>query len=384
MGDLLGASSKPWVTFTPNWHKILLHENITITCNEESNKQTNGKYDWYKNNVTMNENERSILIKSIKMENAGEYECQTGDGEKSDRVQLQVSPSWVILQVPPSVYEGDAINLRCQPYSENYFKVQSVTFYKDGHVIKHSQKNPELHFDRVSLKDTGKYKCEITLFRYKAYTYSDDAFISVKELFPQVDVSISPMTEGDPMVMKCDTNLTPPRRSTSLQFAFLKDGKKIQEFSSYNIYEVLSVQLGDSGNYTCLLRTTPDSPWKTSNIVTIHIEVGRIPKIKNIHVIWTSVFLMLLIMSVILLLLYRRKLPCFTNNNQRPRTDTELSELQTFGCRETSNRTEKTGGFTGEDDVVYTHISFIRNQEVSSAATSYDVTYAAVRTTVNY
>ncbi|XP_069805630.1 Fc receptor-like protein 5 [Dendropsophus ebraccatus] len=249
--DLLAASSKPWVSFTPNWNKILVGEQINITCIEEPNRQTHDQYGWYKNDVKLRDNERHLMVQYVKEESDVKYECQIGDSEKSDPVHLQVIAGLIILQAPPVVYEGDTISLRCHSYAT----LPGVTFYgNDGKVIKHFPNNAQLRIDTVKPKDSGTYRCERRV-SYNSAPISDTTYITVRELLPQVNVTVNPQTEGDPMVVMCYTNLT-PRSHSRLQCAFFRDGRMIQEFRSSNKYVILSVYPEDSGNYTCQVQST--------------------------------------------------------------------------------------------------------------------------------
>uniref|UniRef100_A0A8C5QTX0 Ig-like domain-containing protein n=1 Tax=Leptobrachium leishanense TaxID=445787 RepID=A0A8C5QTX0_9ANUR len=81
----------------------------------------------------------------------------------------------------------------------------------------------------------------------------------VTELFPppRVSISVDPVVEGAEMRVTCAT--LPQRAKTSLEFAFNRNGRKVQEFSSSDTYSVQSAQEDDAGNYTCEAKTSSSS-----------------------------------------------------------------------------------------------------------------------------
>ncbi|CAI9580491.1 unnamed protein product, partial [Staurois parvus] len=105
------------------------------------------------------------------------------------------------------------------------------------------------------------------------HVFSDEFFLSVKELFspPEINVAPSRVIEGGEMTVTCDTRLDPLRGGTELHFAFYRDGRTVQEFNVSDTYRVLSAQLEDSGNYTCEVRTMDDHVRKMSD--ELHIQM---------------------------------------------------------------------------------------------------------------
>uniref|UniRef100_A0A8C5MVA9 Ig-like domain-containing protein n=1 Tax=Leptobrachium leishanense TaxID=445787 RepID=A0A8C5MVA9_9ANUR len=96
--------------------------------------------------------------------------------------------------------------------------------------------------------------------------YRDSSDISVIELFSDPEINVNPylVTEGADVTLTCDTRLAASREQTDLWFAFYKNGRKVQEFGKSNLHTINSVQLRDSGNYTCEVTTQSSSVRKTS------------------------------------------------------------------------------------------------------------------------
>ncbi|XP_075049557.1 Fc receptor-like protein 5 isoform X3 [Mixophyes fleayi] len=265
-----GAAVRPMVTFTPNWNKIFIGESITLTCDVGSTVQGDLIYYWYRDTYWINTvTKQSIKIPSAETSDSGNYQCETRTSGRSDSVRLDVRDGVVILQAPPRVYEGDDLIIRCH-YRPGH-TLRRTIFYKDNGVIRDWGPDPILHVGTVAAETAGSYKCTILLY----YEHTDEVSISIQELFtnPIIKLTPFPVTQGDNMTLTCDTSLSPLRQMTELQFAFYRDGRNVQEFSSSDKYGVLSAQLEDSGNYTCEVKTSNNSVQKKSRESHVQVQV---------------------------------------------------------------------------------------------------------------
>ncbi|XP_075048626.1 Fc receptor-like protein 5 isoform X2 [Mixophyes fleayi] len=275
-----GAADRPVVTFTPNWNKIFTGESITLTCDVGSTVQGDLTYSWYRDNRKYTYTKQTIT--SEKTSDSGNYWCETRTSGRSDSVRLDVSDGLGILQAPPRVYEGDNLIIRCH-HRPGYSSGHTI-FYKDNGVIRDWGPDPVLHIGNVVVRTAGKYKCnkEVGSSSWQGQ-YEDAVSIDVQELFslPQIKVTPHPVIAGDNMTLTCDTSLSSLRQMTELQFAFYRDGRNVQEFSSSDKYGVLSAQLEDSGNYYCDVKTSNNAVNKTSKVLAIEIkELFATPEIK--------------------------------------------------------------------------------------------------------
>ncbi|XP_075048627.1 Fc receptor-like protein 3 isoform X3 [Mixophyes fleayi] len=275
-----GAADRPVVTFTPNWNKIFTGESITLTCDVGSTVQGDLTYSWYRDNRKYTYTKQTIT--SEKTSDSGNYWCETRTSGRSDSVRLDVSDGLGILQAPPRVYEGDNLIIRCH-HRPGYSSGHTI-FYKDNGVIRDWGPDPVLHIGNVVVRTAGKYKCnkEVGSSSWQGQ-YEDAVSIDVQELFatPEIKVKPFPATEGDHMTLTCDTSLSPLRQRTELQFAFYRDGRNVQGFSSSDKYGVLSAQLEDSGKYTCEIKTLANSLKKMSR--ELHVQIQELissPEIK--------------------------------------------------------------------------------------------------------
>ncbi|XP_075049556.1 Fc receptor-like protein 5 isoform X2 [Mixophyes fleayi] len=265
---------RPRVTFTPDWNKIFTGESMTLTCDVGSTVQGDLTYYWYRDTHKIYEGiNPSIKIPSAHISHSGNYWCETRTSGRSDSVRLDVSDGLGILQAPPRVYEGDDLIIRCH-HRPGYSSGHTI-FYKDNGVIRDWGPDPVLHIGNVVVRTAGKYKCnkEVSGSSWQGQ-FEDAVSIDVQELFslPQIKVTPHPVIAGDNMTLTCDTSLSPLRRMTELQFAFYRDGRNVQGFSSSDKYGVLSAKLEHSGDYYCDVKTSNNIVNKTSKLLNIEME----------------------------------------------------------------------------------------------------------------
>ncbi|KAM9294559.1 uncharacterized protein PAF06_018747 [Gastrophryne carolinensis] len=262
----------PVVTFSPNWDKVLRNDRVTVTC-KIGGTPIHRKYSWYKNNNLMPYGESSYSILYAGDGNIGDYQCQTGSGEKSDPLHLDVFFVWLILQVPTNIHEGDSLMIKCRMWNSG--SAQNTTFYKDDIMLIFLGTASDLSLGTASKSLNGKYKCTKFINTGSASkVYSAEEFIMVKELFSAPEVQVSPhsMIEGSDMTLTCQTTLSRSRRYEKLQFAFYKNGQLVQAFEESDKYHVQSVQSGDSGNYTCEVQNILKTVKKMSQATPIQIQ----------------------------------------------------------------------------------------------------------------
>ncbi|XP_056225649.1 Fc receptor-like protein 5 [Seriola aureovittata] len=100
------------------------------------------------------------IIRNVYKEDSGEYWCETGDGKKSNTVNITVTAGSVILESPVlPVMEGDAVTLRCRHKSDS--TNLSSSFYKNGCLIKRVS-DDNMTISSFSRSDEGLYKCSVS------------------------------------------------------------------------------------------------------------------------------------------------------------------------------------------------------------------------------
>eukprot|EP00079_Xenopus_tropicalis_P029104 XP_012824226.1 PREDICTED: Fc receptor-like protein 3 [Xenopus tropicalis] len=281
--DNAGAAGRATVSFSPNWASAFTSESVTLTCNVAPSAQGDPPYSWYKDGAPIGTKQQKYTVVSAQLSDSGEYQCKSNSSDRSEAVTLTVSHDYLSLKVPPFVFEGDNLQVSCAGYPGYYGG--NAKLYK-GYEFMASSGTGSFQIGRVTMATSGPYTCYRYVWHHSAYHSKwSSVVISVKELFskPEISVnsgSLSQINEGDHMTITCDTELSPHRETTELQFAFYRNGHSVQGFSLSNQYGVPSAQLQDSGNYTCEISAHSGSVKKKSDQKSIQIKAQNLAGVR--------------------------------------------------------------------------------------------------------
>ncbi|KAM4663327.1 Fc receptor-like protein 5 [Discoglossus pictus] len=270
--EVSNAAVKSVVYLEPPWRKIFKGESVTLTCNVASTEQGKGQYVWYKDGRMINGNNKDLTIQKAGTGDTGNYQCTGSNTDISDGVRLEVSDDEVILQVPYIIFEEDDLSLRCR--TSLTYTVQSVIISKNGQTL--SSESPVYSKKGVDLSSSGKYGC-VFKYIYHSWMFRDDTDVTIQELFPVPNISVSPypLRKGDNMTVSCDTTVHLLRSTKNLHFAFYKNDQNVKEFSSSNKYQVVSADLEHAGYYTCEAKTQTGNIKRMSPKLNIPIIEGK-------------------------------------------------------------------------------------------------------------
>ncbi|XP_051849678.1 Fc receptor-like protein 3 isoform X2 [Antechinus flavipes] len=269
----VAIAKKSVVEPRPSWTPLLEGELVTLTCHGVGPlKQERTR--WYKN-------QQEILSKNIIQTNQpGEYRCQTQDSTLSDPVNLVFSSETLILQTPYSVFEGDTLVMRCR--GKNMGTVNYMAYYKDERKLRDLIRDFDefLFISQVGLNDSSKYHCTRIVSRWSTWTeISKPVTIQVQELFspPELKTTTSEPIEGTPMTLSCETQLSPQRLDTKLNFSFIRDGTVIASGGkNSHVLQIPAIQTKDSGSYRCEAKAVTQNILKQSNYVKISVKSGNL------------------------------------------------------------------------------------------------------------
>eukprot|EP00079_Xenopus_tropicalis_P038225 XP_017951996.1 PREDICTED: Fc receptor-like protein 5 [Xenopus tropicalis] len=197
----------------------------------------------------------------------------------------------VIRMNPYSVTEGDTLSLTCDTQRGRYGENTQLefVFYKGRNEVQRSLSS-EYRLPSVRVYDSGEYRCAAATPDNTVYRWSSTITIQIPEMFskPELRVSSNPITEGSALTLTCGT--TPSTVSTrELQFTFYWDGQELQGFTSSNQYRVYSVQLEDSGNYSCKVQHPAKSILKTSELFYIQVVGGAVRPVVSLSPNWANI-----------------------------------------------------------------------------------------------
>uniref|UniRef100_A0A8C5R0G7 Ig-like domain-containing protein n=1 Tax=Leptobrachium leishanense TaxID=445787 RepID=A0A8C5R0G7_9ANUR len=279
LSDFEGAAVRPVVSFKPNWTRVFTGDSLTLTCNVAATANKDVEYFWFKDNKQQLTRSKHLLINSAETQHAGNYQCQSRSSDLSDAARLDVSYDWLILQVPQTVYEGDNVSLRC--YSSRGHDGERTIFYDPDHKVLQDSNNESILIKDIRASMAGECTCAKEI---SGQMFSDKAFLSVKDLFsnPQIIVNQFAPTEGANVTVTCDASLSLLRLATELQFAFYKNGQNVQDFGLSHNYQIYPAQLGDTGDFTCEVKSSTSDIKRMSRSTRVQIyERFSSPQIKS-------------------------------------------------------------------------------------------------------
>ncbi|XP_069805626.1 Fc receptor-like protein 6 [Dendropsophus ebraccatus] len=257
---------------------------MTLTCKttlKPSTKPTEVQFAFCKDGRTVQgfTSSNKYEVQAAHLEDCGNYTCEvkTRETTRSYGVYIQVQELFTTPKIkvnPQPVFKKANMVLKCvtslHPPRRN--TQLWVTFFRQGRIVQGSGVRDIFEVHNVQLEDSGKYSCEMETTDGRVRKKSAEQVIKIEEPFSQPSIVVtSDVYEGDPMTLTCNTALSPYIKPTEVQFAFYRDGRTLQEFTSYNKYEVYSAFLEDSGYYTCEVRTSTATT-TTSNRVYIQIQ----------------------------------------------------------------------------------------------------------------
>ncbi|XP_038425880.1 Fc receptor-like protein 5 isoform X6 [Canis lupus familiaris] len=268
---VLEAVPKAVISLHPPWTVFFKGDAVTLTCHVSHIYTAKNRelYQWYLGTEIL----REIPGNTLKVQNSGEYKCQTQNSLLSDGVTLIFSTAKLILQAPPSVFEGDSVTLKCQANVDLALKNKSL--YKNGKMLKILDESSSFHIQQAGLKDNGEYHCAGS--EINCSFSSNRIKIQVQELFPHPVLRSRPSwtTSGNQLTLICETQLPPQKSDVQLQFRFFKDGQIVEE-GSKNFLKIWNPSSGMNKGpsyYWCEAHTVTSNVCKKSQKSQIHVEV---------------------------------------------------------------------------------------------------------------
>ncbi|XP_040189843.1 Fc receptor-like protein 4 isoform X2 [Rana temporaria] len=260
------ALVRPVVTFDPPWRRIITSDTVTIACDIGTTAQENETFYWYRDEKLMDIHQQNFTVPSASaVYNGGDYQCRTSTSDISDPVYLDVRYTYVLLQKPPSIYEGDPLTLRC--YSPPGLNGTNTTFYKDGEEIQFSVDNSELHSDKVERSATGTYRCTKTVQFGEFRNSSSETYVYVRgdEVKPLVTFTPNWRTvmAMDSVTLICNVGSPEQEKET---FYWYRDDKPIINQNQQNFTIQSANWRYDRGYYQCRTSTSDISQPVTLNI----------------------------------------------------------------------------------------------------------------------
>ncbi|XP_022421263.1 low affinity immunoglobulin gamma Fc region receptor III-like isoform X2 [Delphinapterus leucas] len=148
---------KAVVLLDPQWDRVLKDDHVTLKCQGDYPLGDNST-QWWHNGTLIPNQASSYFITDAKVEDSGDYKCQTGLSTLSDPVKLKVYVGWLLLQAPRwVVQEGEPIQLKCHSWKKT--TVRKVQFFQNGQGKQFSYQNSDFYIPEAKLEHSGSYFC---------------------------------------------------------------------------------------------------------------------------------------------------------------------------------------------------------------------------------
>ncbi|XP_026225311.1 low affinity immunoglobulin gamma Fc region receptor II-like isoform X2 [Anabas testudineus] len=295
----------------PNSLQLFEYKELTFIC-EGFNVSAGLKVRTIKNIVPncpnyIDTSRANCTIDYIFVGDSGEYWCESGDGGRSNIVNIIVTDGPVILESPVlPVMEGDNVTLRC--INKETSSTPTADFYKNGILIKKGfTGNMVIH--NVSKSHEGLYKCRFGAGESPAspLTVTGDVKLESPAL---------PVTEGETVTLRCRNQRNP----FYLQADFYKDGNHI-DISSTGELIIHSVSKSDEGLYKCISgagesavkqllvkEQTPNHHGSGTKTEKDRRAPQRIPFLNYMYLLfWIAIAVVLILQLLVIGLLYWKK-----------------------------------------------------------------------------
>ncbi|XP_067380591.1 low affinity immunoglobulin gamma Fc region receptor III-like isoform X2 [Channa argus] len=168
VASLQGCSAnKASLTVSPSSSQVFREEFLSLRCLEvDSSAGWTVKRNTTEGHLSQcgdgwgRSNSRSCIISMTLTWDSGVYWCESKEGATSNRVNITVSDTPVILQSPVlPVMEGHDVSLHCQ--TKRPPSKLPADFYKDGSLIR-TEPTGHMTIHHVTKSDEGLYKCHIS------------------------------------------------------------------------------------------------------------------------------------------------------------------------------------------------------------------------------
>ncbi|XP_022095900.1 contactin-2-like isoform X2 [Acanthaster planci] len=213
-----------------------------------------------------------LVLKNIQVDDAGEYECYTeeGDGRSSGNVVVRVPPTWVqeIADMEGNIY-GDA-TWECEAESPDGVNYK---WYRNAEEIvnlpRHQLSNglKTLTITNLTVEDTGMYQCAASNDYGIIYTTGQLTVLAMKPWFETELEQDQPAPREGSVTIICQ-----PKAAPTPTIQWTKGSQILSSNGHYIILDngnlmIVDVVDSDAGEYTCTATNSIGSSSSTGSIV---------------------------------------------------------------------------------------------------------------------
>ncbi|XP_046707397.1 Fc receptor-like protein 5 [Silurus meridionalis] len=270
---------KPVVIMKPDT-QVFRGETVTFRCEIQRGRDTEWRYDWYKDDNTLNPKQttQEFSISSVPDSSRGKYTCRgrrhsdNQISEMSDRVTLTVSEKpkpTVSVNPQSSIYTGDTVTLNCNLQTPGW----SFSWY-----INQKLNSPNTNPLSVIISNEGQttYYCKALRGNYES-EFSAEARIIVKAR-PKPVVKIQPAVNvfiGETVTLTCDI-----QTGGSWKYHWYRNNDEILDAAGTRTYRISNVKDSNKGAYRCKGTQSSDPKYtQSSDAVTLTVSEKPEPEL---------------------------------------------------------------------------------------------------------
>uniref|UniRef100_A0A8C4XC04 Ig-like domain-containing protein n=1 Tax=Erpetoichthys calabaricus TaxID=27687 RepID=A0A8C4XC04_ERPCA len=159
------------------------------------------------------------------------------------------------LNVDPktSMWEGDAVTLRCQSESRVQETRLRYKFYRDEESVSQGASQSEFTIPLARPETSGSYWCEVEAEGKKTEKKTSKRVqVTVREIFTKPTLTVHPSTtlwQGDNVTLRCQSESR--LQGTQLRYKFYRDKESVSQGASESEFTIPSARPENSGSYWC-------------------------------------------------------------------------------------------------------------------------------------
>ncbi|XP_072547730.1 B-cell receptor CD22 [Salminus brasiliensis] len=258
--------------------KVKVGDTLELTCLVQDSNPA-ALYSWYRNNIHLNEQKRTLLITGLKQSHSGWYHCQATNeigstNATSTEISVRYAPENTSIQGEHKIKLRSTLNLHCStnanPCPNNYswsYKSEDTQRY-----IVHSQMAQTYQIKNVTIKNAGWYICSA---KNVIGTGSKSPEFKVDVLYPPSKpdlIMIQTIRENEMLSIKCTVKSYPmasmtlsrTSRTNTEDVVFTKKESNTLSFS-HNVSE------SHAGEYTCTAENTEGKSYTKQRLKVLYV-----------------------------------------------------------------------------------------------------------------
>ncbi|XP_076144978.1 basement membrane-specific heparan sulfate proteoglycan core protein-like [Alosa pseudoharengus] len=301
---------KPKLTLSPG-HQLLTGDSVTLRC--ELGVSSGLVFYWYRNTQTSDPvaqtDGNSYSISSVKVSDGGQYWCRAGRGDPvfytqySDTAEIKligVSLASVIIHSNwTQIFTSEPLSLSCG-LQGNSTGWRLRWFTGRGGESKcptdwRSETGSSCSISSASPSDSGVYWCQS-----ESGEQSNPVNITVHKGDVILETPVHPVTEGDPLTLRCRYRYQPSNISAD----FYKDGTLLQTSTTGDM-AIPAVSKSHEGLYKC---SNPERGESPESWVTVRVSgSGSSMLVVGVGVVIGLLIAFALVISLVMLYSYKVK-----------------------------------------------------------------------------